>query len=140
MTLIDRLLSGETSATDAIEACLARVAEVEERVGAFVTVAADEAREAAAGADRALGEGRLLGPLHGLPVGLKDNIDTAGLRTTVGSAFFLDHVPAEDAEVVRRLRAAGAIVAGKITMHELAFGATSQNVWTGPCRNPWDLS
>jgi aspartyl-tRNA(Asn)/glutamyl-tRNA(Gln) amidotransferase subunit A len=139
VTLLDELLAGRTTAAAHLETCLSRIAAVEERVGAFVTVDAEGARVQAHAADEAMAAGRPLGPLHGLPIGLKDNIDTADLRTTVGSAFFLDNVPMEDAEVVRRLRAAGAVIAGKITMHELAFGATSQNVHTGPCRNPWDL-
>ena len=82
--------------------------------------------------------GRQLGALHGLPVALKDNIDTAGLRTTNGAAFLADRVPDTDAEVTRRLRDAGAVILGKLAMHELAFGATSQNEHYGPCRNPWD--
>ncbi len=139
-TLIDRLQSGAITATAAVEACLSRIDAVDGRVGAFVTVAREAALAAADAADRALAAGHEVGPLHGLPVGLKDNIDTAGLRTTAGSAFLLDNVPTEDAEVVLRLRVAGAIVVGKVTMHELAFGATSQNVHTGVCRNPWDLT
>ena len=140
MTAIDRLAAGEVTATELVEASLARIAQVEGEVGAFVTVTAALAREQAAAADAAYADGRSLGPLHGLPVGLKDNIDTAGIVTTAGAGFFLDRVPAEDAEVTRRLHAAGAVLVGKLTMHELAFGATSQNEHTGPCRNPWDLS
>lgn len=139
MTEIDLLASGEVSATALVEACLQRIGEVESAVGAFVTVTAERARADAAAADAARAEGRLLGPLHGLPVGLKDNIDTAGILTTHGSGHFLQNVPAEDATVAARLKAAGAVLVGKLTMHELAYGATSQNEHTGVCRNPWDL-
>jgi aspartyl-tRNA(Asn)/glutamyl-tRNA(Gln) amidotransferase subunit A len=140
MSEIDRLAAGEVTATELVEACLARVEQVEGRVGAFVTVTAERARADAAAADAARAEGRLLGPLHGLPIGLKDNIDTAGIRTTHGSGHFLHNVPAEDAPAARRLREAGAVLVGKLTMHEYAYGATSQNEHTGICRNPWDLT
>ena len=140
MTAIDRLAAGEVTSAELVEASLLRIEQVDGEVGAFVTVTAELAREQAAAADAAHAAGSSLGPLHGLPLGLKDNIDTAGTVTTAGSAFFLDRVPAEDAEVTRRLRAAGAVLVGKLTMHELAYGATSQNEHTGPCRNPWDLS
>jgi len=139
MTEIDRLAAGEVSSTELVGACLARIAAVEGRVGAFVTITADVAREQAAAADAALAEGRLLGPLHGLPVAVKDNIATAGILTTNGGGHFLDNVPTADAPVVTRLREAGAVLLGKLTMHEYAYGGTSQNEHTGPCRNPWDL-
>jgi aspartyl-tRNA(Asn)/glutamyl-tRNA(Gln) amidotransferase subunit A len=140
VTEIDLLASGEVSATALVEACLERIGKVESAVGAFVTVTAERARAEAAAADAALAEGRSLGPLHGLPVGLKDNIDTAGILTTHGSGHFLQNVPTEDATVAARLKAAGAVLVGKLTMHELAYGATSQNEHTGVCRNPWDLN
>jgi aspartyl-tRNA(Asn)/glutamyl-tRNA(Gln) amidotransferase subunit A len=83
--------------------------------------------------------GKLRGPLHGIPIALKDNIDTAGLRTTAASAVFDDRVPTEDAEVARRLAAAGAVVVGKANLHEFAFGGTSATSYYGPVRNPWAL-
>ena len=83
--------------------------------------------------------GRLRGPLHGIPIALKDNIDTAGLRTTAASAVFDDRVPAEDAEVARRLAAAGAVIVGKANLHEFAAGGTSATSYYGPVRNPWAL-
>lgn len=140
MTAIDRLAAGEVTSAELVEASLRRIEQVDGEVGAFVTVTAELAREQAAAADAARAAGRSLGPLHGVPVGLKDNIDTAGVRTTRGSAFFLDYVPDRDAEVTRRLREAGAVLVGKLTMHEFAYGATSQNEHTGPSRNPWDTS
>ena len=83
--------------------------------------------------------GRLRGPLHGIPIGLKDNIDAAGVRTTAGSKTLEANVPIEDAEVTRRLRAAGAVLIGKCNMHIFAQGATSAVSYFGPVRNPWDL-
>ena len=83
--------------------------------------------------------GKLRGPLHGIPIALKDNIDTAGVRTTAASAVFDDRVPDEDAEVARRLAAAGAVVVGKANLHEFAFGGTSATSYYGPVRNPWAL-
>jgi aspartyl-tRNA(Asn)/glutamyl-tRNA(Gln) amidotransferase subunit A len=80
------------------------------------------------------------GPLAGVRVGLKDNIDTAGVRTTCGSAYFADRVPDSDAEVVSRLAAAGALMVAKLNLSEFAIGLTSQNSASGPVRNPWDLS
>jgi aspartyl-tRNA(Asn)/glutamyl-tRNA(Gln) amidotransferase subunit A len=83
--------------------------------------------------------GRFRGPLHGIPIALKDNIDTAGVRTTAASAVFDDRVPTEDAEVARRLKAAGAIVIGKTNLHEFAMGGTSATSYYGPVRNPRSL-
>jgi len=130
---------GEVRSLDATENYLERIERIDGRVGSYITVAADHARRRASEADEALAHGRILGPLHGLPIALKDNIDTAGIRTTVGSAFFAERVPDRDAEVARRLHEAGAVLLGKVTMHEFAYGATSQNPHHGACRNPWDL-
>jgi aspartyl-tRNA(Asn)/glutamyl-tRNA(Gln) amidotransferase subunit A len=137
--LAGRIRRGEIGALAATEAYLERIARVGGAVGAYVTVAASAARERARAADEALEQGRVLGPLHGLPVALKDNIDTAGIRTTAGSAFFADRVPDRDAEVSRRLRESGAVLLGKLALHEFAYGATTQNPHHGSCRNPWDL-
>ncbi len=93
---------------------------------------------AAEAADKELEGGHWRGPLHGIPFGVKDIFDTAGIRTTVGSAFFRDRVPAEDAEVVRRVREAGAVVIGKLHTHEFAFGPTGDASCFGPVRNPYD--
>ena len=138
--LREQIASGEISSADATRSLLARIERLDGDVGAFITIDADGALAQAEAADDALAAGRSLGALHGLPVALKDNIDTAGLRTTVASAFFAQRIPEADAEVTRRLRAAGAVVLGKLTMHEFAYGATNQNPHFGPCRNPWDLN
>jgi len=137
--LRQQIASGEVSSTEATHGYLERIDRLDGLVGAFITVDAERALEQARAADEALAAGSSLGPLHGVPFVLKDNIDTAGLRTTAGSAFFADRVPDEDAEVTRRLRSAGAVVLGKVTLHEFAYGATNQNPHFGPCRNPWDL-
>jgi len=138
--LTERLRSGAVSATAATEAYLRRSERLDGLLRAFVTVSADTALEQARAADEALERGSLLGPLHGLPVALKDNIDTAGIRTTAGSRFFADRVPPADAEVARRLREAGAVLVGKTQLHEFAYGATTQNPHHGACRNPWDVT
>src|SRR5437870_1644734 len=90
-------------------------------------------------ADVELEAGRWRGPLHGVPIGLKDIFDTAGVRTTHGSSFYRDNVPTEDAEAVRRLKDASAVPIGKSNTHEFAAGSTTNNPWYGPTRNPWAL-
>ena len=136
--LRERLRAGEVAAVEAVQAYLDRIERLNGTLGAYLTVAGEAALAQARAADEALARGEPPGPLHGLPVALKDNIDTAGLRTTVGSSFFADRVPEADAEVVARLRGAGAIVLGKLALHEFAYGATNDNAHYGPCRNPWD--
>ncbi|MBS0241063.1 MAG: amidase [Proteobacteria bacterium] len=121
------------------EACLEAIGSWQPHVNAMVTVTADEARGQARAADAAASDGRWLGLLHGLPMAIKDNIDTAGVRTTSGSLFFKDRVPNHDAHVVARLKKAGAVILGKCTMHEVAFGIRSHNPVIGQARNPYDL-
>jgi len=130
---------GTSSAVDRLQSGLAAIRQWDPRVRAMITVDEEGARRAAELADQAAAAGRSLGLLHGVPVVVKDNIDTAGLRTTYGSAFFAHHVPSEDGEVVRRLRGAGAVLIGKASLHEFAFGIRSMNSVTGQCRNPWDV-
>ncbi len=137
--LREQIAAGAVGSSDVTESYLDMIRCLDSEVGAFVTVDAEGALEQARAADTALAGGQTLGPLHGLPIALKDNIDTAGLRTTVGSAFFAERVPEADAEVTRRLRQAGAVVLGKVTLHEFAYGATNDNPHFGSCRNPWDL-
>jgi len=133
------LRRGETTATELTKRYLARIERHDGAIGAFFSVSPNALADAAA-ADAQAREGRSPGPLCGLPVGIKDNIDTAGLRTTVGSSFFVDHVPAADAEVVARLRGAGAVILGKLALHEFAYGSTCENRHVRSCRNPWDLA
>ena len=127
--------SREISPVEVVDTQLARIERLNPRLGAFVTVAATEARAAARAAEAEIARGGWRGPLHGIPVGVKDIFDTAGIRTTHGSSFYRDHFPAEDAESIRRLKAAGAIVVGKCNTHEFAAGSTTNNPWYGPTRN-----
>ena len=127
-------------ARESLDAALGAIERHDAAINAMITVAADQAREAADAADHAAAEGRWLGLLHGMTMAIKDNIQTAGVRTTSGSLHFKDVVPNQDAFVVQRLRAAGAVIVGKATMHELAFGIRSYNPVSGQCRNPWDQS
>src|ERR671929_1271367 len=99
----------------------------------------DGAGGGARAAGREIAGGRYRGPLHGIPVALKDNYWTGGVTTAAGSKLFADFVPREDGEVVARLRAAGAVITGKTNMHELAIGGSTTNPHTGPTHNPWAL-
>jgi len=128
------------SATARLQHSLDAIAQWDPLVKAMITVDEQGARRAAEAADRAAAEGRSLGLLHGIPIVVKDNIDTADLRTTYASGFFHQNVPRQDATVVRRLRQAGAVIVGKSTLHEFAFGVRSTNPVIGQCRNPWDPS
>src|SRR5262245_40375615 len=134
-----RLRSGALTSVDLVNACLARIDVYNPKINAFITVTREQALARARQLDAEQRAGNVRGPLHGIPIGLKDNIDTAGIRTTAASAVFDDRVPAEDAEVARRLSAAGAVVIGKANLHEFAFGGTSATSYYGPVRNPWAL-
>lgn len=131
--------SRKVSPVELTRACLDRIRTFNPMTNAWITVMADGALAQAKLLEKEQMAGRLLGPLHGIPIGLKDNIETAGVRTTAGSKTLAGNVPAEDAEVVRRLKAAGAIVIGKCNMHIFAAGATSTVSYFGPVRNPWNL-
>jgi aspartyl-tRNA(Asn)/glutamyl-tRNA(Gln) amidotransferase subunit A len=133
--LVDRL---EVSPLDLVDACLERIAQTNEVLCAYISVYEDEARHVAAAAETMLRAGHRLGPLHGIPVALKDNIALKGLRTTAGSKILGDWLPEADATVATRLKGAGAIVLGKTNMHEFAWGGTSANPHYGFVRNPWD--
>ena len=122
------------------EACLARIESVEPRLNAFVTVTADVARAQAREAGNEIAAGRYRGPLHGIPVAVKDLFATRGIRTTAGSRILADWIPAEDATVVRMLREAGAVLLGKLGLHEFAYGVSSVNPHFGDVHNPWDTT
>jgi aspartyl-tRNA(Asn)/glutamyl-tRNA(Gln) amidotransferase subunit A len=132
------LRARKTSSLELVEESLRRIAELNPRLNAFLTVMEEGAREAAARADAELARGRDRGPLHGVPVAVKDVYSTAGVRTTAGSKLFAENVPDHDAAVVERLAAAGAVLVGKTNMHELAYGITSNNPHFGAVRNPRD--
>lgn len=129
----------DVSPVELTEACLRRIEAYDPVLGAFITVAREEALRAARRLEAEQRNRAFRGPLHGVPVALKDNIDTAGILTTGGSAQFADRVPSEDAYVVARLKAAGAIVIGKLNLHEFALGGTSAVNHVGPVHNPWAL-
>ena len=126
------------SPVEVLDAHLAAIEAINPKLNAIVTLAADQARDAARRAEAAVMKGEALGPLHGLPIGVKDVTPTAGIRTTFASPLFKDYVPTEDAEVVRRLKAAGAIVLAKTNTPEFACGANTNNALFGPTRNPWN--
>ena len=126
------------SPVEVLDAHLAVIAALNPKLNAIVTLAADQARDAAKRAENAVMKGEPLGPLHGLPIGVKDVTPTAGIRTTFASPLFKDYVPAEDAEAVRRLKAAGAIVLAKTNTPEFGCGANTTNALFGPTRNPWN--
>jgi Asp-tRNA(Asn)/Glu-tRNA(Gln) amidotransferase A subunit family amidase len=128
----------QLSPVELLESCLARTARVNHAVNAMVALDADRAREAAKAAEAAVMQGAPLGPLHGLPVGIKDLEETEGLRTTFGSPLFADHVPARDQAIVANLRAAGAIVMGKTNTPEFGAGANTRNVVYGATGNAFD--
>jgi aspartyl-tRNA(Asn)/glutamyl-tRNA(Gln) amidotransferase subunit A len=134
----DRVRRKKLSPVDLTRACLARVERLNPRLNAFITITAEQALSDARAAERDIANGRWRGPLHGIPIALKDLFDTAGVRTTAGSQVFADRIPPEDAEVVRRLRTAGAVLLGKLNMHEFAYGDSSAVSHFGPVRNPWD--
>lgn len=120
------------------QACLARIERLNPVLNAFLTVCWPEALHQARTAETEIRKGQWRGPLHGVPVALKDLIDTAGTRTTAGSAVLKDRIPREVAYVVQRLKAAGAIILGKLNMHEFAYGDTSLNSFFGPVVNPFN--
>ena len=134
----ERLRDGRLSAVALAEAHLQRIATRNGAYHAFVTVTADRALEDAARADRELVEGRDRGPLHGIPIALKDLIDTAGIRTTSGSRQFLDHAPSADAAVAAKLREAGAVLIGKTMTYEFALVGPSFDLPFEASRNPWN--
>ncbi|MFZ0137521.1 MAG: amidase [Candidatus Sulfotelmatobacter sp.] len=133
-----RLRRKEVSPVELTRACLDRIEKLNPALNAFITVTAESALAEARAAETEISRGEWRGPLHGIPVALKDLIDTAGTRTTAASALYRDRVPAEDAEVVRRLRRAGAVILGKNNLHEFAYGGSSLVSFFGDMHNPWN--
>lgn len=127
------------SPVELTQACLQRIERYNPQINAFITITGESALATAREREAEARRGKWRGPLHGVPIALKDNIDTAGVRTTAASELFKDRVPTEDAEVVRRLKNAGAVILGKLNMHEFAYGATSAVSYFGPVHNPWAL-
>ena len=135
--LAPRLAAKEISPVEVTDAVLARIERYDPALNTFITVTADSARHAARAAEAAIMAGHHLGPLHGIPVALKDLYATRGVATTYGSRLFADWVPDFDAAAVERLKQAGAVILGKTNLHELAYGTTSANAHYGAVRNPW---
>ena len=138
--LAPRLRRKEISPVEITQECLGRIAKSNAAVNAFITVMEESALAEARRAEEEIARGEWRGPLHGIPISLKDLIDTAGVRTTAASAVYEDRIPKEDADVVRRLREAGAVIIGKNNLHEMAYGGSSLISHFGDVRNPWDLN
>jgi aspartyl-tRNA(Asn)/glutamyl-tRNA(Gln) amidotransferase subunit A len=134
----DRVRKKTISPVELVQASLRRIERLNPLLNAFITVTAEAALMRARELESEAQHGRWRSPLHGIPIALKDLIDTAGVRTTAASAVFADRIPSEDAEVVRRLNAAGAVILGKLNMHEFAYGDTSAQSHYGPVHNPWN--
>lgn len=135
----ERIRSKKVSPVELTEACLDRIKTYNPKINAWITVMREKALAQAKELEKEQASGNFRSPLHGIPIGIKDSIDTAGTRTTAASAVYEYRFPTEDAEVVRRLKAAGAILIGKCNMHEFDAGATSAVSYWGPVRNPWNL-
>src|SRR4029077_2615416 len=128
----------ELSPVELTRNCLAQIEKFNPTLNAFITVTAGLALAQARTAEAEILRGHWRGPLHGIPLALKDLIDTAGIRTTAASALFKDRVPTDDAEVVRRLKQAGAVLLGKQNLHEFAYGGSSVVSYYGAVRNAWN--
>jgi aspartyl-tRNA(Asn)/glutamyl-tRNA(Gln) amidotransferase subunit A len=138
--LADRLRDRQVSPVEVTEAYLEAIERLDSSINAYRVVMAEQALEEARQAETDIGRGHWRGPLHGVPVGIKDLFDVAGVPNTMGSQILADNVPTEDARVVQRLRDAGAVILGKQNLHEFAFGITSENPHYGAVHNPWDLA
>ena len=133
------LRSGETTAAGLLEAVLMRASSTEAQLHAYLEIDHTGARKAAARADADLADGLDHGPLHGIPIALKDNMCTRGIETTASSQILSGYLPPYDATVVTRLRDAGAVIVGKTNLDEFAMGSSTENSAYGPSYNPWDI-
>lgn len=132
------LRAGHVTSVELLDNCLERLRATQPTLNAYLDVYEDDARQAAQACDQLMTVGHDLGPLHGIPIALKDNIALKGKITTAGSRVLADWRPEMDATVASRLKAAGALIVGKTNMHEFAWGGTSANPHYGPVRNPWN--
>ena len=137
--LSQRVRRKEISPVEITRECLISIEKLNRALNAFITVTAESAIEEARAAESEIQRGEWRGPLHGIPFALKDLIDTAGVRTTAASALHEQRMPKQDAEIVRRLRAAGAVMVGKNNLHEFAYGGSSLVSHFGDMHNPWDV-
>ena len=138
--IAQRIRRKEVSPVEITRACLDRIEKANPALNAFITVMAESALAEALAAEAEVLRGGWRGPLHGIPVALKDLIDVAGVRTTAASAVHKDRIANQDAEVVRRLRQAGAVIVGKNNLHEFAYGGSSLVSYFGDVHNPWDVA
>ncbi len=134
------LRARQISCLELVDECLKKIEQLDGQIHSFLTLTAEAAREEARKADAELAAGRDRGPLHGIPVAHKDLFATRGVRTTAGSLIYRDWVPDFDAAVVSQMALAGCISLGKLNLHELAYGVTSQNEHFGGVKNPWDVT
>jgi len=134
------LRAKKLSPVELTQDCLKRIERLNPNLNAFITITAESALDEARRAESEILRGQSRGPLHGIPIALKDLVDTAGVRTTAASGLFRDRVPAQDAYLVRRLKAVGAVFLGKLNMHEFAYGGSSVTSYFGPIHNPWNLA
>jgi aspartyl-tRNA(Asn)/glutamyl-tRNA(Gln) amidotransferase subunit A len=134
-----RIARRELSPVELTQAALERIERLNPRLNAFITVLGDQAIEIAKAAEREIMAGKIRGPLHGIPIALKDLCATRGIRTTAGSKILSDDIPTEDATVTVRLTQAGTILLGKLQMNEFAYGPDGDNLHYGPVHNPWDF-
>jgi aspartyl-tRNA(Asn)/glutamyl-tRNA(Gln) amidotransferase subunit A len=140
LTEVSGMIRAKTvTSTQLVQALLDRINTINPKVNAYITVMGREALAQAKVLDEEQKAGKFRGPLHGIPIALKDNIDTAGTRTTAASPMFKDRIPTEDATIVTKLKAGGAIILGKLNLHEFAIGCTGDISYFGPARNPWSL-
>jgi aspartyl-tRNA(Asn)/glutamyl-tRNA(Gln) amidotransferase subunit A len=135
----EQIRTRKLSPLELTRACLARIERLNPVLNAFITITAESALEQARQGEAEVMADHWRGPLHGIPIGLKDLLDTAGVRITAASNQFRDRVPAEDAELVRQLKQAGAVLVGKLNLHEFAFGVSGIVSAFGPVKNPWGL-
>ncbi|PYS07993.1 MAG: Asp-tRNA(Asn)/Glu-tRNA(Gln) amidotransferase GatCAB subunit A [Acidobacteria bacterium] len=137
--LSELIRARKVSPVEVTRTILERIERLNPALDAFITVTRDVAMKSAQEAELEIQQKKWRGPLHGVPIAVKDLFDTAGIKTTAGSAVFKDRVPEQDAEVIRRLKSAGAVLLGKTNMHEFAFGGSSLVTYFGGVHNPWDL-
>jgi aspartyl-tRNA(Asn)/glutamyl-tRNA(Gln) amidotransferase subunit A len=136
--LATKLKNQKVSPIELVEDYISRINQINGKLNAFLNFSPDAPRRAAKIAEDEIKRGTYRGPLHGVPIGIKDLIDTSNMITTYGSAIYQNHIPGKDATVVSRLREAGAIILGKTNLHEFALGVTNENEHFGATKNPWD--
>ena len=137
--LSKKIKSKEISITELIKSTLQQIENLNPKINAFITVCYEEAAKSAIQLDKEIENAIYRGPLHGIPIGIKDIINCEGIKTTYGSSMYRENISKEDAECTRKLKEAGAIIIGKCNTHEFAMGSTNKNPHYGACRNPWDL-